>query len=251
METCASVRECPATGKSHDLPGDSLLRVPHRIALPDSAVEVWLMPLEVSEFHLQQCSMLLSPDEQERVQRFQFERDRRRYSVARGMLRVLLGNYLDVVPAAIAFQEGSHGKPSLAAPAMPVHFNLSHSAEYAIYAISPRHECGIDIEWLDREIDHDALALRFFSAREHAELQRIPEAARKRAFLTCWTRKEAVIKATGKGLRLALDQIQITVDPDAQPQLLQIPEGRTTDWSLYSLDAGDDYVATVALHRAD
>jgi 4'-phosphopantetheinyl transferase len=250
MGTCASVRECPTTGKSHDLPDSPLSRILRRIALPDAAVEVWLMPLDVTALQLHQCSLLLSHDEHARVARFQFEHDRRRYSVARGMLRMLLGNYLDMPAATIAFELERYGKPRVANPRFPVHFNLSHSADLAIYAISGACAPGVDIEWLDRDIDHDALARKFFSAREVAQLQRIPPAARKRAFLTAWTRKEAVVKATGDGLRVPLDRIEVTVDPDAQPQLLTIPAGKTADWTLYSANAGRAYAATVALHRA-
>jgi 4'-phosphopantetheinyl transferase len=250
METCASVRECPTTGKSHDTPGNKLARVPYRAVLPDSAVEVWLMPLDVPASDLERYSKLLARDERMRVARFHFERDRLRYTIARGVLRVLLGNHLGLAPAAIEFAQGEHGKPYVASPAAPVHFNLSHCADLAIYAISRTHVPGVDIDRLDRKVDDAALARRYFSAREYAGLQSIAPADRKRAFLTCWTRKEAVVKATGDGLRMALEQIEVTVDPDARPQLLNIPAGNTAGWTLHTVDAGSAHAATVALYRA-
>ena len=248
MKSCASVRECPTTGKSHDGPAAALTHTPCRLAFPDPAVEVWLTPLDIPVHRLHECSLLLSRDEKIRLERMHFERDRRRYTVARAMLRVLLASHVGAAPRDIAFKAGPHGKPYVAAA--PVHFNLSHSGERAIYAISRDWVPGVDIEYLDRAVDHAGIAQRFFSVRERAELQRILPGARKRAFLTCWTRKEAVVKATGDGMRLPLDGIEVTVDPDAQPRLLSLPGERTADWILHSVDAGSAYVATVAAHRA-
>lgn len=165
------------------------------------------------------------------------------------MLRVLLGNYLGVAPAGVALESGQHGKPMLADPSSHVQFNLSHSGDRAICAIARNCAVGVDIEHLDRAVDHESLAWRFFSAREYAELQLIPDADRKCAFLTCWTRKEAVAKATGQGLRLPLNQIEVTVAPAASPQLLNVPDGDAGAWTLHSIDAGHDYVATLALRR--
>lgn len=250
METCASVRECPATGKSYGGPVASLQQIPQRIALPDPAIEVWLAPLDIPAHHLEHCLALLSPDEKTRAERMYFERDRRRSAVARAMLRVLLARHVAMAPAEIAFSLGPHGKPYVAAAPEPLHFNVSHSAERAIYAISRNCALGVDIEYTDRDVAHEGIAERFFSAREHAELQRVAPADRKRAFFACWTRKEAVVKATGDGLRLPLDQIEVTVSPDEQPRLISIPGGRAADWTLHAADAGSGYVATVAAHRA-
>jgi 4'-phosphopantetheinyl transferase len=205
--------------------------------------------LEATALQLHQCSKLLSPDEEMRIRRLHFERDRRRYTVARGLLRVLLANHLAMSPAAIAFESGPHGKPILANPPAATHFNLSHSANLAICAISSTCVPGVDIEYLARDVDHDGLAGRFFSTREYAELQRIPVAARNRAFLTCWTRKEAVAKATGQGLHLPLRQIEVNVAPDEPPRLLGLPKATTAGWTLHAVDAGGAYVATIALHK--
>ena len=207
------------------------------------------MPLDAHTRRLEQCAALLSPDEQARAERFHFERDRRRYTVARGMLRVLLGTRLGVAPAAIEFHYAQHGKPLVSGAATPIHFNVSHSADIAVYVISRSCVPGIDIEHVNRDIEAEALAQRFFTRREYADLQRMPAADRKRAFLAAWTRKEAIAKSIGDGLQLALDQIEVTVAPDAPPELLGIMRGRVADWTLYSVDAGHAYVATVAAYR--
>ncbi|MCX7138175.1 MAG: 4'-phosphopantetheinyl transferase superfamily protein [Proteobacteria bacterium] len=185
-----------------------------------------------------------------------FERDRRRSAVARAMLRILLARHVGLTPAELKFNLGPHGKPYIAAAPGPLHFNVSHSAERAIYAISRDCELGVDIEYTARTITHEGIAERFFSARENTELQCLAPVDRKRAFFACWTRKEAVVKATGDGLRVPLDQIEVTVSPqievtvspDDLPRLISIPGGRTADWTLHTVHAGSDYVATVAAH---
>lgn len=226
-----------------------MARLAQRISVADSAVEVWRAPLDVIASDLEQLTMPLSRDDQTRAARFKFSRDRYRFIAGRGMLRVLLGKYLGVSPIGIAFESNPHGKPGLANPAIPVYFNLAHSGEQAIFAFA--HDCipGVDLEFLDRVVDHDALARRFFSAREYAELHLIPHAERNRAFLACWTCKEAVAKAIGRGLSLPLNQIEVAVDPAVPPQVLDVPQGILREWTLHRIDAGSANVATLALYR--
>ena len=166
------------------------------------------------------------------------------------MLRVLLGEHLAIPPAAVEIELGQYGKPALASPHESTHFNLSHTTDFALCAISRTCVPGVDIEYLDRDIDHDGLARKYFSTREQAEFQRIPASARKHAFLTCWTRKEAVAKATGQGLHLPLRDIEVNIDPDAPPQLLSLPAMPVSGWTLHTIDAGNLYAATVALRPA-
>ena len=248
MKTCASVRDLPAAGKRIDAAGGALPHALNRIALRDPGIEVWLARLDLAAGQIRQCASVLSRDEQLRAERFHFARDRRRFVVARGRLRQLLGGYLGIAPAAIAFEKAKNGKLSVTRHAAAVQFNVAHSDERAIYAVSRRCALGVDIECLNRDVDCDRLAERFFTQRERTMLRRIPEAERKRAFLACWTRKEAVVKATGDGLALPLDQFDVTVAPDAAPRLrhFAIATQRTANWHLYAANVGSDYVATIA-----
>lgn len=245
----ASVRECLPTGKQIATPAGPLAGICRRVKLPAPDIEVWLAPLDADAKRLERCSMLLSRDERARAEHFHFERDRRRYTVARAMLRTLLGEQTGLSPAALVFVQTQYGKPYVSNAPTAIDFNVSHSADLAIYAISRSCVPGVDIESLHRDIDDDAMAKLFFSQREYAELQLIPAAARKRAFLICWTRKEAIVKAIGQGLRMPLDKIEVTVAPNAEPQVLGVTCGQLADWTLYNVDAGRDYVATVAAHR--
>jgi 4'-phosphopantetheinyl transferase len=218
-----------------------------RIDVPHSGVDLWFISLTVNSMCREKFESLLSSDERSRVARFYFERHRTRYTIARGMLRVLLGQYLDISAAAVPLISAEFGKPVLAAPFQDVHFNLAHTRDVAICAISRDFVPGVDIESIHRDVDHDALAQRFFSAREYAAFNQIAAAQRHAAFLTCWTRKEAVAKAIGRGLGMPLDQIEVTVMPDERPRMQRAPDCNPGDWILCNVNAGDDFVAALAL----
>ena len=219
-----------------------------RISLPPSGIEVWQARLDLHSEEVMRCEKFLSRDELLRCDRFHFEHDRRRFIVARAKLRLLLGRYLQIKPAAIEFAYMKNGKPIVRGTSEGVHFNVSHSEERALYAVSKRCRLGVDIEFLNRDIDWHGLVSRFFTEREFAALQHLSASIRKRAFFACWTRKEAILKATGDGLSLPLDQFEVSVDPDAEPRMLAAAHLRIHDWTLYSTDVGSDYFATVAAY---
>src|ERR1700761_7294847 len=103
-------------------------------AIPKAQIDLWLADLEASQYSEENALALLSPDERNRAQRFHFPLHRRRYTIRRGMLRILLGRYLNQEPTSIAFSYGSHGKPALAGKEL--HFNLSHSGNQVCFAFS-------------------------------------------------------------------------------------------------------------------
>jgi 4'-phosphopantetheinyl transferase len=142
----------------------------------------------------------LSAAERVRAARFVFARDRERFVSAHCAVRRILAAYLGADPRALEFVEGVNGKPALAAggPA----FNLSHSGDHGLLAVSPRAEIGADIETLDAPRDMRALAARLFTQDECRSLETIADDALAVPFLTCWTRKEAFLKALGAGLTL-------------------------------------------------
>ncbi len=192
--------------------------------------------------------MLLSTDERQRAERFHFERDRRRFVVGRGLLRTVLGRYLQVSPDCLQFRYGPQGKPALAG-GNGLHFNVSHSGELALYAVALEREVGVDIERIASLKEVDDLAERCFSERENIVLRSLPAERRQQAFYTCWTRKEAYLKATGKGLSLPLDQFDVSVLPEEPAALLNtrpVAE-EAARWSLASLEPHPDYMAALAV----
>jgi len=207
-------------------------------------VHVWLADLDDVRPVAAQVTSVLSADEIARADRFWFERDRRHYSRCRGILRHLLGGYLEVDPAAPVFSAGESGKPFL--PNASVAFNVSHSGAYALIAVTRRGEVGVDIEAHRPLLERDALARQCFSAVEYARLQSLPDASRTEAFFTCWSRKEAYVKAVGDGLAYPLDAFDVTFAPGDPPRL-SVPEDprRPRRWMLEHLDAPAGYAAAL------
>ncbi|HEY3993953.1 MAG TPA: 4'-phosphopantetheinyl transferase superfamily protein [Ktedonobacteraceae bacterium] len=224
---------------------------PGALSLADNAVAVWRASLEVSPEHFDALQALLIDEEAERARRFYFQRDRHHWTVARATLRLLLGRYLGIEPRGLRFASNEYGKPSLLLPdAGPrFHFNLSHSGDLALYAFARDREVGVDIEQMRSPIEYEDLAAHFFSARECAELRLLPAERREEAFFLCWSRKEAYIKARGKGLSLPLDQFDVSLSPDEPARLLgSREEPRATErWSLVALQPGAGYAGALVV----
>jgi 4'-phosphopantetheinyl transferase len=189
----------------------------------------------------------LSHDEAERAARFHFGRHRRDYIICRGLLRSVLSSYLNLNPADLTFRYGPEGKPFL--QNLGLHFSVSHSENRVLYALCENSELGVDIEYVRDLPEADILAKHYFSPFECAELRSTTPAIRMKAFFCCWTRKEAYIKATGKGLSIPLDSFQVSTSP-AQPVTLKAREGQDlqlTNWSLKHLDPAFGYVGALAV----
>jgi 4'-phosphopantetheinyl transferase len=212
--------------------------------LTDDAVHVWRASLAIESEVLRQLKNTLSNDERARAQRFIFERDQNRFIAARGILRDLLGRYLRCAPSAIEFVYGPHGKPAIfsAAPRHPLRFNLSHSHELALIAISREREIGIDVEMIRSDFASEEIARRYFSLGESDELRRLPAELRTEGFFLCWTRKEAYIKALGNGLHIPLDSFDVSLTPGLPAELRRVGH---SGWSLRSFLPYPGYVAAV------
>ena len=224
---------------------------PSTLTLTSNDVHVWLAKLDSPAMRVQKMAQCLIEDERKRAERFNFRRDRKRFIVARGVLRMILSRYLHIEPNRVQFSYGPHGKPYLAERLGDgaLRFNLAHSHEFALYAFTLGREIGVDIEYLRALPDADQIAKRFFSARENAALQALSTNQRQQAFYNCWTRKEAYVKAIGKGLAQPLDQIEVSLAPGESARLLKIEGTREegSRWSLYSLTPVAGYVAAVAV----
>lgn len=184
---------------------------------PGEEVHVWGARLDLDDAALARMEVVLAPDERLRANRFHRERDRRRFVAAHGILRALLGGYLERDPASVAFIHGARGKPaldpSMEPPASPaasldkpgrLHFNISHSGTIAAIAVAAGREVGVDLESPDRALRNDSIVARYFPPEEAARLHTMPHEDRAAAFLRSWVCKEAFAKALGLGLA-ALD----------------------------------------------
>jgi len=208
-------------------------------------VHIWRIDLDQADAERRRCWALLSPDERERAMRFRFAVHRRRFTVAHGALREILGQYAAADPRDLRFGAGENGKPFLESE--PVTFNLSHSAELAVLAVGTDVRIGVDVEHQRADSDHLAIADRFFSPREAAVLRAIDPESRPDAFLECWTRKEAYIKALGAGLSIALDSFDVAFGPGVAPAFLRVdgdPDAPLR-WTLHDVDIDPGYRAAL------
>lgn len=205
---------------------------------PDE-VRVIAAGLDPGAARLHALSELLATDERARAERFVFELHRRRFSAARGLLREVLGALLGVAPASLRFQYGPHGKPRLAGSWLS--FNVSHSGERALVAIARERELGVDIEAVRGDVEHEAIARRFFAPGEQRALASLPEHARARAFFEVWTRKEAYVKLLGGGLAEGLQGFEVGL---GAPARLLAPS--RADITLCALPAPSGFCAALA-----
>jgi 4'-phosphopantetheinyl transferase len=216
-------------------------------ALAAGEVHVWNANLDVFEAQAATLQATVSADELHRASKFYFERDRRHYIVARGILRSILASYLGTEAARIEFRYSMYGKPELAKPAgSGLHFNVSHSESVALYAFAIGRRIGIDVERIRDDFDFELIAKRSFSLFEHAALKRMPATERRRAFFVCWTRKEAYIKALGTGLNHPLHQFDVSVDEPAMLLNVRGEPGAPQLWDMKNVHAAPRYVGAVA-----
>ena len=185
--------------------------------LAPHVVQVWVIVLPHVRGSLESLRGILSPEESSRAARFAFERDRHRFILVRGTLRVLLAQYLNQDPARISFRYGAHGKPALIAEpnsSADLRFNLSHSGDYCLCAVALGREVGVDVEVVRSDVACLDLAERFFTRREYDDLRQAPEENRHARFFSHWTCKEAYLKARGMGIASGLARLDVIFHAD-------------------------------------
>lgn len=167
---------------------------------------------------------------------------------ARDALPALLAELLGCEPHALALGRGEFGKPFLAGSA-PLEFNLSHSGEVRVLALSRCQPLGVDIETLRRPRPALELARRFFTPQEADALERLDPAARERAFLRLWSCKEAVVKAIGRGIGFGLAEVAFELAADGDPMRLNVigaSAGTAAEWQIVRLRPAPDHEGAIA-----
>lgn len=215
-------------------------------------VHLWRIALDCPSTVAQACSSHLDGSERLRVSRFHFAEDAQRFSVAHGATRMILGHYLGVEPKLISYQTAAFGKPELAGALLgdSLRFNLSHSHQLALLAVTRNREVGVDLEFVRPLPDFLEVARSFFARLEVQELEQIAdEPGRTTAFYRCWTAKEAFVKAIGNGLSHPLDTFSVSFLP-GQPAHLRSVAGKddwTAAWSITTFDPHVDYAAALVV----
>ena len=213
------------------------------LELSSHHVDVWRVHLSSTTPN----ETTLSEDERQRSSRFHFDKDRNRFIIAHASLRDILSRYLHGEPQQISFSTNEFGKPFL--PDHEIEFNLSHSGDYALIAVTRGRSVGVDIEQIRMDVEIENLASRYFSTGEVSELMGLPPHGRVVGFFNCWTRKEAYVKARGLGLSLPLDGFDVSLAPN-EPSVLRATRpdpDEATRWSLHSIFVDRDYVGALVI----
>ncbi len=215
--------------------------------LDDGHVHVWRSELGVSSSTFSAIQNILSEEELQRAGRYYFEKHRRRFVAARGFLRTVLGIYLERKPEDIRFCYNAYGKPSLIGSACDkrVSFNLSHSHDLALCAVTVHGRIGVDVELVRSDLGWKQIASGVFSDKEYASIISFPEEIQRVAFFRQWTLKEAYIKARGEGLSLPLRSFDILKEQDDIPYLFNVEDPAM--WEFFEFDPAPEYVAAVAV----
>jgi 4'-phosphopantetheinyl transferase len=210
--------------------------------LLDNELHVWRARLDLSPAAWERLQSTLNSDEKERAERFLIPEACEQFVAARGVLRELLGAYLELQAERVALTFGPEGKPSLSpAHNSRIRFNVSHSHGLGLFAFANNHEIGADIEYVKNDFRGLEIASHFFSQQELAALAKLPPSAIDQAFFGCWTKKEAYVKAHGQGLSIPLGSF--TVDFTEGTQVLQDETGAR--WSCYALEAAPGFAGAV------
>ena len=229
------------------------LQPPAHPALAPDEVHVWFVNLAVDAHILGELTASLPWTEQQRAFSFRSESARTQFVVTRSSLRSILSGYLDVSPLHLKFTHGPQGKPALAGQWSWLHFNVSHSHDVALIAVTRRGEIGVDIERIRPFANDLGMAERYFSPRETALLRALTGPQRCEAFFHAWTRKEAFLKASGIGLSYGLERVEVTLLPEEEARFLRIDgcEQLAAQWSLRHLAPVAGCVGALTLQGHD
>ena len=230
---------------------------PVRPRLGDRDVQVWRSSLDLPAETRSMLERTLNREELERAARFATDQLRNRWVVGRGILRTLLGSYLDQRPASLRFRYGEHEKPYLAGAGAEggIHFNVSHSHSLALFAFARKREIGVDVEWIRDDLEQAEIASRFFSSTESAQLLELPAVEQVERFFALWTCKEAFVKAQGGGLSFGLSRFDVQLERDADSAAIVSNEGGESfpPWLARRFETGAGFAAAIAVdeHNLD
>lgn len=221
---------------------------PDHLDLTLHQVDVWRILLDILPDSVKLSESTLSAEETQRASRFRFDSDKHRFIASHTSLRNILARYLHCEPGQITFQKNNYGKPFILSD-LNLEFNLSHSDDYALIAVTRGCKVGIDVERVREDMALESIASHNFSPGEVSELMALSPEQRISGFFNCWTRKEAYIKAQGLGLSLSLDSFDVSLAPN-EPAILRATRpdpNLASRWTLVSLSVDSGYAGALAV----
>lgn len=194
------------------------------LCLQENVIDIWLCQANELQSKAGDFYAALSIEEKNRADRFKFAAHKNRFILFHGFMREVLAKYLTISPEYIQYTKGEKGKPYLFLKdddkQRALQFNLSHTRDIALLAVTKKAELGVDIEYIDRKTDWQGIAKRFFTSSEQTSLFALSVQQQQPAFYELWTRKEAYMKVLGCGLSLSPTQFSLTVPPEV-PALIE------------------------------
>lgn len=218
-------------------------------ALESNQLHLYYLQAVPAQKHLDFFASLLSQSEHEKIIKYKQHQMRNMSTIARGALRFILASYLRTSPREVSFDYNANGKPLLSEKySETIHFNIAHSEECLVLGFTRDSELGIDVEKIIDLTDSEAIARNYFTPEEREDLQKVPKGERLRAFYNCWTRKEAILKAIGKGLSQPLNTFRVSLIPGEPCELLGASSSHEAcnGWKLLHLTPFPEYVGAVA-----
>jgi 4'-phosphopantetheinyl transferase len=230
-------------------------RPPADLELGVEYIDVWRSRIDLPRKEVEKYAETLSQQERERAAKFTFPDKYEEYVVSRGLLRKVLAQVLNQSACEFQFDYSASKKPYLSKQyaEKTISFNLSHSHGQVLVAISVDRNIGIDIEKIRPNVEYEKLAKRFFSAAEHTALMLLPIGERVVAFFATWTRKEAFVKAEGKGIAFGLSEFDVNIGPRESPVMLATrwnPDD-VSIWSMANIECEENYFATIVADGGD
>lgn len=222
--------------------------------IESNEIQLWLVENEqISEQSLlDDYQQLLNPEEQKRFERFVFPKHKKQFLVSRALVRTVLGQYLDQPPESLVFARNAYGKPRIASfdKSLPLSFNLSHTNEFSVLAVSQNKDLGVDAEYLTRKVDILKLANRFFSKQECEELALMDVKEFDERFFKLWTLKEAYIKACGMGLAIPLKDFSFSfANNEIEISFSEERDDKAEHWQFYQFNFKSKFMLALAQKR--
>jgi len=223
--------------------------IPDELYLNENEVHIFYTQINSAKENVPVLKTFLSGEEKRKVSGYIFEKDRITRIISRGVLRSILSRYLTIKPEDIVILSDEYGKPFLDKKInrQEIRFNLSHSGDFIIYAVTSGKNIGIDVEEITETGSIEDIIEHDFSNHEKTLFGSMPAELKTRAFFSCWTRKEAYIKALGSGLSYPLKKFSVSIDPDEKAVLLYDENEKASNWSLREICITREYAAAVAV----
>jgi 4'-phosphopantetheinyl transferase len=212
----------------------------------DNEVHLYCLTLSHDASKLAGYERFLSTAEKERAGLLKSDLVKSRFIVGRGMLRGILGGYTDIDPADVRLATGEHGKPYRADSTDDLRFNLSHVDDLLVIAVAAGLEVGIDIERIAADKPVHDMARLAFSRQEQEALRALPSSEQIQAFYRCWVRKEACMKACGRGFSLAGSSFDVPLNVEEPPTPTLINCNQSF-WYVRDIEVPEKYCAAMAV----